>query len=113
MNHINITRSSYVMAKRKLKEYELAEVIWIDAEEHGDTGWNNLKEQLAYAKKPCPSMRTVGYIVHEDDDHIALLSTIGPVECSTVEKIPRAFIKSINPLTRTSGARKATKKPIK
>jgi len=101
------------MAKRKLKEYELAEVIWIDAEEHGDTGWNNLKEQLAYAKKPCPSMRTVGYIVHEDDDHIALLSTIGPVECSTVEKIPRAFIKSINPLTRTSGARKATKKPIK
>ncbi|MBT4530547.1 MAG: hypothetical protein HOC27_05025 [Phycisphaerae bacterium] len=101
------------MAKRTPKEYTLAEVIWIDAEEHGDTGWNNLKEQLAYAKKPCPSMRTVGYIIHEDDDHIALLSTIGPQECSTVEKIPRAFIKSIIPLTRTSGAQWAAKKPIK
>ena len=101
------------MAKRKQKEYELAEVIWIDAEEHGDTGWNSLREQLAYAKKSCPSMRTVGYIVYEGPEHIALLSTIGDKECSTVEKIPRAFIKSINPLTRTSGARKAAKKPIK
>jgi|TARA_Y100000310_G_scaffold287712_1_gene312786 hypothetical protein len=101
------------MAKRKQKEYELAEVIWIDAEEHGDTGWNSLREQLAYAKKSCPSMRTVGYIVYEGPEHIALLSTIGDKECSTVEKIPRAFIKSINPLTRTSGARKAAEKPIK
>lgn len=97
------------MAKRKQKEYQRAEVLWIDAEEHGETGWNNLKEQLAYAKRPCPSMRTIGYIVHEDEDHIALLSTIGASECSTVEKIPKAFIKDIIPLSRQLAA----KNPIK
>jgi hypothetical protein len=100
------------MAKKKQKEYALAEVVWIDAEEHGDTGWNNLREQLAYAKKSCPSMRTVGYIVYEGPEHIALLSTIGDKECSTIEKIPNAFIRSIIPLTRKTGARRsATKHP--
>jgi len=101
------------MAKRKQAEYMLAEVVWVDAEEKGDVGWNDLKEQLAYAKKPCPTMRTVGYIIHEDDKHIALLSTIGAEVCSTVEKIPRGFVRSIIPLTRTSGAQWAAKKPIK
>ena len=42
-------------------DYKLVEVIWIDAEEHGDVGWNDLKSMKAYAKKPCPVMHTVGY----------------------------------------------------
>ena len=85
------------MAKKR--QYDIVEVIWRDAEEHGEIGWNNTKEQLAYAKKPCPDMRSVGYLVYRDDDHISLLSTLGVKECSTVEKIPVAFIKSIEVLT--------------
>ena len=78
--------------------YNIVEVTWIDAEESGDVGWNNLKEQLKYAKKPCPTMHSVGYEVFRNEEHIALLSSIGDKECSTIEKIPVAFIKSINPL---------------
>ena len=46
-------------------------------------------------------MRTVGYLVHEGDEHVALLSTIGPDECSTLEKIPKSFLKSLTYLVRT------------
>ena len=94
------------MARRPkhTKEYPVVEVIWIDAEEHGEVGWNDIKDQLAHAKKPCPQMRTVGYLVHRDDGHIALLSTIGEKECSTVEKIPSAFLISVTPLSVTKKA---------
>ena len=73
--------------------------MWVDAEELGDVGWNNLREQLKGAKKPCPVMRTVGYEVYRDDEHIAVLSTIGKDLASTLEKIPVGFIKSIVTLT--------------
>jgi len=85
------------LAKRK--EYPIVEVIWIDAEEHGDVGWNDLKTQLAYAKKPCPEMHTVGYCVYRNKEHISILSTIGDKESSTLEKIPMGFVKSIKQLT--------------
>jgi hypothetical protein len=87
----------------KIKEYDIVEVVWRDAEEHGDIGWNTLKDQLAYAKKPCPIMKSVGYEVYRDDDHISLLSSIGGKECSSVEKIPMAFIKVINKIVETPG----------
>ena len=82
--------------------YNIVEVIWIDAEEHGEIGWNDIKAQLRYAKKPCPTMRTVGYEVYRDDDHIALLSSLGDKDSSTIEKIPSGFIKSIVILTPRS-----------
>ena len=61
---------------RKSKEYQIVEVLWSDAEEKGDTGWNDIKEMLQYAKKPCPIMKSVGYDVYRDKDHISLLSTM-------------------------------------
>ena len=85
--------------------YDIVEVIWIDAEEHGEVGWNDIKEQLRYAKKPCPHMTTIGYLVYEGKDHISLLSTIGDKECSTLEKIPKGFI-----VSRTTLVRKVNKK---
>jgi len=81
-----------------INNYNIVEVVWLDAEEHGEIGWNDIKLQLRYAKKPCPEMRTVGYVVYRNDDHIALLSSMGEKDCSTIEKIPMAFIKSITPL---------------
>ena len=82
----------------KKKEYKIVEVTWVDAEEKGEAGWNDLKQQLAYAKKPCPVMRSVGYVVYEGEDHIALLSSIGPAECSTIEKIPATFVQKVREL---------------
>jgi len=76
-------------------QFEIVEVVWVDAEELGDTGWNNLKSQLRDAKKPCPVMRSVGYMVHRSDTHISLLSTMGKDLASTLEKIPTGFIISV------------------
>ena len=78
--------------------YRLVEVTWVDAEEYGEVGWNDLKAMKRYAKKPCPVMRSVGYVLHQDKDHISLASTVGDKECSTVEKVPCQFIQSITDL---------------
>jgi len=89
------------MAKKR--QYDIVEVIWRDAEEHGEIGWNTLKDQLTYAKKPCPTMNSVGYEVYRDEDHISLLSSMGGKECSSIEKIPMAFIKVINKIVDSPG----------
>jgi len=78
--------------------YILVEVVWMDAEEYGEVGWNDLKAMKRYAKKPCPEMRSVGYVLYHDKNHISLASTVGPDQCSTIEKIPSNFIKSITEL---------------
>ena len=78
--------------------YRLVEILWTDAEEYGDVGWNDLKAMKKYAKKPCPQMRSVGYVLHHSATHISLASTIGDKECSTIEKVPCQFIISITDL---------------
>tara|TARA_R110000824_G_C14989274_1_gene655035 strand:+ start:176 stop:466 length:291 start_codon:yes stop_codon:yes gene_type:complete len=81
------------------KHYPIVEVTWQDAEEKGDVGWNDIKDIIKYAKKPCPTMKSVGYEVFRGTDHISLLSTVGLDECSTLEKIPLGFIIKIVYLT--------------
>jgi len=83
--------------RRKLKPADLpiAEVIWIDAEEIGDIGWNDLTELQKKADEPCPTMRSIGYVIHHSPSHISLLSSIGPVECGSLEKIPAEFLREV------------------
>ena len=75
-----------------LDELQVMEVVWHDAVEMGEIGWNNIKDILKDAKKPCPIMHTIGYVIVITEDHIAMVSTIGPAECSKLEKIPRGWI---------------------
>ena len=84
--------------KNNTSQWPIVEVIWRDAEEVGEVGWNELKAQMKCAKTPCPLMRSVGYCVYQNNDHVALLSTIGVKEASTLEKIPKVFIDSITTL---------------
>jgi len=91
--------------KKQSVDYSVVKVEWLDAEENGDVGWNDLKKQLAHAKKPCPLMKSVGFLVFEGEEHIAILSTIGPDEASTLEKIPKSFIKSITHLVPQTKAK--------
>jgi len=81
-----------------VKNYRLVEVIWVDAEEIGDVGWNELKATKASAKKPCPTMHTVGYVLFEGPYHISVISSVGDQECSSLNKIPTAFVKEIREL---------------
>ena len=73
--------------------FPIWEVLWEDAEELGEVGWNNVRDLMKEATKPCPVMRTVGYVVFEGPTHVSLMSTIGPSESGRLEKIPTGFIK--------------------
>jgi hypothetical protein len=99
------------MAKKK--QYPLVEVTWYDAEERGDVGWNDFKEQLAYAKKPLPLLRSVGYVVYRNEHHIALVSTLGEHLSSTLEKIPMSFVHIVTPLFHSNGENDTTHNPVK
>jgi hypothetical protein len=78
--------------------YPLVEVLWRDAEEIGEVGWNDLDEILSEAKKPCPLVHSVGYLIHDGEAHISLLRSLHDGGCSTVEKIPRGFIEALKKL---------------
>ncbi len=84
--------------KPMVKPLPLVEVIWVDAEEHGDVGWNCLEEMMETAKSEPKEMRTVGYILFRGDNHISLISTIGVEECSSLNKIPTEFVREIREL---------------
>jgi hypothetical protein len=83
-----------------MMNYKMVEVVWVDAEELGEVGWNDLKKQKREAKKPCPTMRSVGFVLHQTETHIALASTLGKDLCSTIEKIPMSFVIKITPLEK-------------
>jgi hypothetical protein len=79
-------------------KYPIVEVIWIDAEEAGDLGWNDPDEMIAESGKDCPLVRSVGYVVFESDSHISLVRSWHLDGFSSVEKIPKGFIRSIKGL---------------
>jgi len=91
------------MTKRK-KHYDIVEVVWMDAEEEGDVGWNCLAKQLREAKKPCPEMHSVGYEVYRNGSHIALLSTMGKDLGSTLEKIPMGMVIRVTKMSQNNPA---------
>lgn len=72
---------------------KIIEVIWVDAQEFGTVGWNDIEEVLAESLKPCPIMHSVGFLLRDHKNFVSLLSTVGPSECSSMEKIPRVWIK--------------------
>ena len=77
---------------------KLVEIIWKDAEEYGEVGWNCLKDIKRHSKKPCPTMKSVGYVLFHDKKQIAIVSTVGEKESGTLHKIPCEFIVKIKEL---------------
>ena len=86
------------MAKKQITFNKIVEITWVDAEEHGIVGWNDLEETKEYAKSAPPIIRSVGYVIFENSEHISIVSSIGPDICGTMEKIPIAFVKDIREL---------------
>lgn len=78
--------------------YPLVEVIWVDAEEVGEIGWNNLEDMLEAAALPCPIVHSIGYLVHDSESHISLIRAFFAEGSSSVEKIPKRFIEDLRVL---------------
>tara|TARA_Y100000310_G_C20585240_1_gene765052 strand:+ start:801 stop:1058 length:258 start_codon:yes stop_codon:yes gene_type:complete len=77
-------------------EYKIVEVYWIDAETTGDGSWMDLTEAIESAILPPPIMRTVGFLLADEDDHISLTDSLGTEECGNINKIPRKMIRQLN-----------------
>ena len=79
-------------------KFQIVEVIWIDAIEEGELGWNDPDESVAVAAADCPVVHSVGYVIFESDSHISLIRSWHNDGFSSVEKIPKGFIRSIRTL---------------
>jgi hypothetical protein len=86
------------LAKKKQKFNKIVEITWKDAEEIGHTGWNDLEDAIQASKTPCPIIKSVGYVIFEDSEHISILSSISDHICGTLEKIPMSFVVEIREL---------------
>ena len=80
----------------KTENYRIVEIHWIDAETIGDSSWMDLTEALETAKISPPIMRTVGYLLIETSEFVALTDSLGPKECGHITKIPCSMIQVLN-----------------
>ena len=79
-------------------EWEMVSVLWVDAESDGGSGWQDPEEMMEYARRPLPVIHTVGLLVYEDGEQIAVTDSKGPEEMGSVTKIPRQWVKQYHRL---------------
>ncbi|MEE2907543.1 MAG: hypothetical protein VX527_06875 [Planctomycetota bacterium] len=79
-------------------QWEMVSVFWIDAESDGGSGWQDPEDMVEYARRPLPIMHTVGLLVYEDAEQIAITDTKGPEEMGSITKIPRVWLKRFDRL---------------
>jgi len=79
-------------------QWEMVSVYWIDAESDGGSGWQDPEDMLDYARRPLPIMHTVGLLVYEDAEQVAITDTKGPEEMGSITKIPRIWLKRFDRL---------------
>jgi hypothetical protein len=68
------------------------EIIWIDAETCGGPEWINIEEVCDIARRPLPEMKTLGYVVYENELYIAVTDAVGKEETASITKIPKALV---------------------
>ena len=79
-------------------QWEMVSVYWIDAESDGGSGWQDPEDMIEYARRPLPVMHTVGLLVYEDAEQVAITDTKGPEEMGSITKIPRIWLKRFDRL---------------
>ena len=70
-------------------------VRWVDAEARGGPGWEDPEDMVEFALRPLAEVHTVGLLIHECDSFIALTDSRGPDQIGSVQKIPKAWITTI------------------
>ena len=70
----------------------MAWIKWTDAITSAEAGWTTKEEAMLTASAPLPVMYTIGYVLHDDESHVALTDSVGDDEFGQVTKIPRSMI---------------------
>ncbi|MCH2137172.1 MAG: hypothetical protein MK101_11430 [Phycisphaerales bacterium] len=78
--------------------WPVVSVRWIDAEARGGPGWEDLEEMVEFALRPPAEVLTVGLLIHENDEYIALTDTRSPDLTGGVQKIPKGWILALEHL---------------
>jgi len=85
--------------------WPMVSVRWVDAEARGGPGWEDLEEMIEFAIRSPAEVLTVGLLMYENDDYVALTDTRSPDLTGGVQKIPKGWIIAIEHLvadTRTN-----------
>ena len=77
-------------------EWPVVSVRWFDAEARGGPGWEDPEDMIEFAMKPLVEVHTVGLLLHTCDQFIALTDSRGPDQIGGVQKIPRAWIATLD-----------------
>jgi hypothetical protein len=85
-------------AQEETSEYPMVCVTWKDAESQGGPSWEDSSEMLEFAKKPLVLVRTVGLLIHSDDEKVAVTDTVSGDQMGGVNKIPKSWIMEITQL---------------
>ena len=70
----------------------MAWIKWTDAITSSEAGWTSREDALMTASSALPIMYTIGYVLHNDESHIALTDSVGDDEFGQVTKIPKSMI---------------------
>ena len=73
-------------------------IRWVDAEARGGPGWEDLEEMVDFALRPPAEVLTVGLLIFENDDYVAITDTRSPDLTGGVQKIPKGWILSMDRL---------------
>tara|TARA_R100000664_G_scaffold12893_1_gene20702 strand:- start:21200 stop:21475 length:276 start_codon:yes stop_codon:yes gene_type:complete len=73
---------------------KVAIVEWVDVEDRTSPGWVDSKTARKDSKKPFSIIRTVGFIIENNDEMLSLASTWGP-DTSGVLNLPKGVIRAI------------------
>lgn len=77
------------------RDWPVVMVVWIDAEARGGPGWEDAEDLVEFALKPLSEVRTVGMMIHACEQFVALTESRGPDQIGVVQKIPKAWIISM------------------
>lgn len=90
-----------------MKEGDIVRIEWWDAES-SDSGWTAMDELKEWAKKPFPTVESIGRVLFSGPQWVVLLASqsVSPddddVEGYHGMKIPRLWIKSIHILEQAN-----------
>jgi hypothetical protein len=77
------------------RNWPVVSVTWVDAEARGGPGWEDTEDMVEFALRPLATVHTVGLLIHECEQFVALTDSRGPDQVGAVQKIPRAWITSL------------------
>ena len=59
-----------------IERNDIIRVKWVDAQTTGGSGWQDAEDMVEAMYSPAPFVYTVGYLMHRDEQRIAICDTI-------------------------------------